>query len=42
MTGYHVNYQEEDAQDRVTNRDSVNVGASVSEYNITHGLTGWS
>ena len=36
VTGYHVNYQEEDAKDRVTIRDSVNVDASVS---ITHGLT---
>ena len=39
VTGYHVIYQEEDAQDRVTIHDSVNVDASVSEYNITHGLT---
>ena len=38
VTGYHVIYQEEDTQDRVTIHDSVNVDARVSEYNITHGL----
>ena len=39
VTEYRVIYQEQDAQDRVTKRDSVNVDTSVSEYNRTHGLT---
>ena len=39
MTGYHVYYQEEDAQDRVTKRDNVNVGANTTEHTKIVGLT---
>ena len=38
MTGYRIVYQTENDKDSV-NKWSVNVGDSVSEYNITHGLT---
>ena len=39
MTGYRVYYQAENDKGRVVNEWSVNVGDSVSEYNITDGLT---
>ena len=39
VTGYHVIYQKEDAQDRVTIRDSVNVGANTTEHTKIVGLT---
>ena len=38
MTGYHIVYQAENDKDSV-NKWSMNVDDSVSEYNITHGLT---
>ena len=38
MTGYRIVYQAENDKGSV-NEWSVNVGDSVSEYNITHGLT---
>ena len=39
MTRYRIKYQEEDAQDRVINSGSVDVGASTTEHNITLVLT---
>ena len=39
VTGYHVIYQKEDAQDRVTIHDSVNVGANTTEHTKIVGLT---
>ena len=38
VTEYRAIYQEEDAQDRVTIRDSVNVGASTTEHTKIVGL----
>ena len=38
VTGYRIVYQAENDKGRVVNEWSVNVGDSVSEYNITHGL----
>ena len=39
VTGYRIVYQAENDEGRVINEWNVNVGASVTEYNITHGLT---
>ena len=39
VTGYHIVYQAENDKGRAVNEWSVKVGDSVSEYNITHGLT---
>ena len=39
MTGYHIYYQEEDAQGGIINSDSMDVSASVTEHNITLVLT---
>ena len=39
VTGYHIVHQAENDEGTVINKWSVNVGASVTEYNITHGLT---
>ena len=39
ITGYHIVYQAENDKGRVINKWSVNVDASTTEYNITHGLT---
>ena len=38
VTGYRIVYQAENDKGRVVNEWSVNVGDSVSEYNVTHGL----
>ena len=38
VIGYRVIYQEEDAQDRVTIHDSVNVGANTTEHTKIVGL----
>ena len=39
VTGYRIVYQAENDEGRVINKWSVNVDASTTEYNITHGLT---
>ena len=39
VTGYRINYQEEDAQDRIINPNSMDVDASTTEHNITLVLT---
>ena len=39
VTGYHIVYQAQNDEGTVINEWNVKVGASVTEYNITHGLT---
>ena len=39
VTGYHIYYQEEDAQGGIINLDSMDVDASKTEHNITLVLT---
>ena len=38
-TGYRIYYRNKDDEGRVINLDKVDVDASVTEHNITHGLT---
>ena len=39
MTRYHIVYQKEDNQGRITNQGRVNVRASTTEHNIIFVLT---
>ena len=39
MTGYCIYYHEEDAQGGIISADSMDVGASTTEHNITIVLT---